>query len=171
MSDPIPRFRLVWHLVAQVVDEIEAELDLLLADLDDRVLARIEATNGELSTELKEALGRAVQAGVRDALARLRSQAELPRELPPDLIELARLQAGSRCDPGEFADAWLVAQEVFWNHFSLMAELTLTDPARCWLVIRAARLQLSGHAARLSRLFRSAWEAENARAAETPRSS
>jgi hypothetical protein len=58
-----------------------------------------------------------------------------------------------------------VAQEVFWGRFALMAELTLLDPARCWHVIRAARLQLRGHAAHLSRLFRGALEAENARAA------
>jgi len=154
-------------MVAQVVDEMEAELDRFLADLEDRVLVRIKATDGELSTELKEALSRGIQAGVRDALARLRSQAALPHELPPELIELARLQAGSRCDPGEFADAWLVAQEVFWNRFALVAELTLTDPARCRQVVRVARLQLSGHGARLSRLFRSVWEAENARAAGT----
>ena len=151
-------------MVAQVVDGVEAELDLLSADLEARVLVRIEAADAELPGGVKEALSRGVQAGVRDGLARLRSEAELPHKLPPELIDLARLQAGSRCDPREFADAWLVAQEVFWDRFALMAELTLTDPARCWEVSRAARLQLSGHAARLSSLFRSAREAENARA-------
>jgi hypothetical protein len=151
-------------MIAQVVDGVEAELDLFAAGVEDRVLARIQAAHGGLSVTLKEALRRGVRAAVRDALARLRSHAELPHELPPDLGELARIQAGLRCDPPELADAWLVGQEVFWNRFELMAERTLGDSALCWDVMKAARLQLSGHAARLSGLYRSACEAELARA-------
>jgi hypothetical protein len=155
----------VWSMVGQVVDAVEAELDLFAAGVEDRVLARIQAAYGGLSATLKEALRRGVRAGVRDALARLRSQAELPQELPPDLIELARLQAGSRCEPPELADAWLVGQEVFWSRFEVTAERTLGDTALCWEVIKAARVRLSGHPARLARLFRTAWEAELARVA------
>jgi hypothetical protein len=58
-----------------------------------------------------------------------------------------------------------VGQEIFWNRFEVMAEHTLGDTALCWEVIKAARVQLSGHAARLARLFRNAWEAELARVA------
>jgi GGDEF-like domain len=151
-------------MIAQVVDGVEAELDSFAAGVEDRVLARIQAAHGGLSVALKEALRRGVRAAVRDALARLRSQAELPHELPPELGELARIQAGLRSDPPELADAWLVGQEVFWHRFELMAERTLGDSALCWEVMKAARLQLSGHAARLSRLYRSACEAELARA-------
>jgi hypothetical protein len=145
-------------MVAQVVDRVEAELDLFGGGVEDHVVARNEASDGGLSAALREALGRGVREGVRDALDRLRSQAQLPDELPPDLIELARLHAHD--GPLEFADAWLVAQELFWDRFALMAEQTLADPALCWEVNKAARLQLSGHAAALSRLFRSACEAE-----------
>jgi hypothetical protein len=113
---------------------------------------------------LEEAVSRGVRAGVRDALARLRASTELPLELPPDLAELARLQAHSRRDPSEFADAWLVGQELFWNRFSQTAERTLADPALSWEVVKGARLRLDGHAAHLSRLFRSAWETHLERA-------
>jgi hypothetical protein len=102
---------------------------------------------------------------VRDALARLRSQTELPEELPPDLIELARLCAGSRCELAEVADAWLVGPKVFCDRFQIMAERTLTDTALCWDVIKAARVRLRGHPARLSGLFRRASERELARVA------
>jgi len=51
-----------------------------------------------------------------------------------------------------------VGQEVLWNRFALIAEQTLADPALCWEVTKEARLQLSGHAARLSRLFHAARE-------------
>jgi hypothetical protein len=155
----------LWDLVAQVVDGVEAELDTLAAGVEERVLARIRATDAEPSFALKEALSRGVRAGVRDALARLRSQTELPHELPPELLELARLQARARCGPAEFADAWLVGQELFWNRFALVAEHTLADPAQRWEVTKAARLQLSGYTARLNRLFRRASQAQLARTA------
>jgi hypothetical protein len=155
----------VWTMVAEVVDEVEAEFDRFADGVEDRVLARIQAEHSGLSAEAREALRRGVRAAVRDAVARLRAQAELPHELPPDLVELARLQAGSQCEPPGFVDAWLVGQEVFWDRFALTAERTLADTALCWDVVKAARLQLSGHAARLNRLFRSASEAELVRAA------
>jgi hypothetical protein len=153
----------VWPRVAEVVDAVEAELDVLVTSVEDRVRARIQATNGGPSTAPDETLRRGVSAAVRDALARLRSQAEPPHELPPDLTELARLCAGSGCDLPELADPWLVGQEVFWDGFHVAAERTLADTTLCWDVIKAARVRLSGHAARLSRLFRSAWERECAR--------
>ena len=157
----------LWDLVAQVVDGVEAELDALAAGVEERVLARIKAADGEPSFELKQALSRGVRAGLRDALARLRSQTELPHELPPELTELARLQARARCAPPEFADAWLVGQELFWNRFALVAEHTLADPAQRWEVTKAARLQLSGYTARLNRLFGRASQAQLARSAGT----
>src|SRR5215469_2111415 len=144
----------VWEMVGEVLDEVEAELDLFVAGIADGVSARIEDAGGELSTVLGQALRRGIRAAVRDALARLRSRAELPSELPPGLIELVRLQAGAGCDPRQLTDAWLVGQEVFWNRFALITEQTLADPAQCWEATKAARRQLSGHAASLSRLFR-----------------
>jgi hypothetical protein len=153
----------VWGMVARVLDEVELELDPFVSGIADRILARIEEA-GTVSPVLEQALRRGVRAAVRDALARLRSRAELPTELPPGLFELVRLQASAGSDPREFADAWLVGQEVFWNRFALITERTLTDPASCWEVSKAARLQLSGHAARLSALFHEAWQAELERA-------
>lgn len=150
----------VWEMVAQVVDGLDAELDSLAAGVEDRVVARIQATDGELPAALKEALSRGVRAALRDALARLRSEAELPQELPPDLAGLARLQARTRCGPDKFADAWLLGQELFWSRFALTAERTLADPALRWEAGKAAQRRLNGHAASLNRLFRSAWEAE-----------
>src|SRR6185437_2387464 len=122
MDDPAVRNRaVVWDLVARVLDSIEAAPDLFVAGVEDRILARIEAVDPELSALFEQALRRGVRAAVRDALARLRSRAELPHELPPGLLELARLQAGSQRDPREFPDAWLVGQEVLWNRFALIA--------------------------------------------------
>lgn len=102
---------------------------------------------------------------MRHALARLRSEAELPQELPPDLIELARLSADPRRELTGLADAWLVAGEVFWDRFQVVAERTLQDTSACWDVVKAARVRLRGHAARASELFRNACESEVARAA------
>jgi GGDEF-like domain len=146
----------VWPLVAEVVDAVEAELDVLVTSVEDRVMARLRETNGGLSTALHEALLRGVSAAVRDALARLRSPTELPEELPPDLIELARLCAGWRSELPELADPWIVGQEVFWDCFQAVAERTLPDTALCWAVIKAARLRLRGYVVRLSRLFHTA---------------
>src|SRR4051812_6390238 len=98
----------VWALVAEVVDAVEAELDVLVASLEDRVMARMQATDGDPSAALHESLRRGASAAVRDALSRLRSQAGLPQELLPDLVELARVCAESRCELPELADAWLV---------------------------------------------------------------
>ena len=163
----------VWAPVAEVVEAVETELDLLVAGVEDRVLARMRAANSEPSpASLHEALRRGVSAAARDALARLRSEAELPQELLPDLIELARVCARSRCELGGLADAWLVGEEVFWDRFHVAAERTLADTALCWDVIKVARMRLKGHPARLSRLFRRAYARESARIAglnEDPR--
>jgi hypothetical protein len=100
---------------------------------------------------------------VRDTVARLRSEGELPQELPPDLLELARLCAESRCELTELADVWLVGQEVFWDGFQMVAERTLEDTALCWDVVKAARIRLRGNTARVSGLFGAACERETAR--------
>jgi hypothetical protein len=156
----------VWDSVVEVVDEVEADLDVLVGSVDDRVRARIQASQGALSATVQDALRRGLSAAVRDALARLRSQTELPHELPPDLIEVARLCAAFRCEMTDFSDAWLVGQEVFWDRFQVVAERTLRDSALCWDVVKAARVRLRGHAAHVSELFRRACETEVARAAD-----
>lgn len=155
----------VWALVAEVVDAVEAEVGVLVATIEDRVMARIQATNGGPSAALHEALRRGVSAGVRDALARLRSHAELPQELLPDLIELARRCADPGCEAAGFPDVWLMGEEVFWDRFQVAAERTLADTALCWDVIKAARARLRGHPAHLSGLFHRACESESARGA------
>jgi hypothetical protein len=152
----------VWALVAEVADTAEEELELLVVGVEDRVGARMQAMNGE-AAGAHEVLRRGVSAAVRDALARLRCQTELPHELLPELLELARLCGGSRCDLAGFADAWLLGQEVFWERFEFAAERTLADTSICWDVIKAARARLRGHAARQSGLFRRACEREFAR--------
>ena len=88
-------------LVADGVDAMEADLETLVASIEDRIIAR----NGGSSAPFHSAVRRGVSAGVLDALARLRSQAELPvpEELPPDLIELARLYAYS----AELPRSWI----------------------------------------------------------------
>ena len=154
----------VWAPVAEVVEAVETELDVLVATVEERVLARRRAPKGEpLAAALHDALRRGVSAAARDALARLRSEAELPQELLPDLIELARVCAGLRCELGGLTDAWLVAEEVFWDRFQVAAERALADTALCWDVMKAARMRLRGHPARLSRLFRRAYAREFAR--------
>lgn len=153
----------VWASVAKVVDAVEAELDVLVRHVEDRIMARMQATNGEPSAALREALRRGVSAGVRDALARLRAQSELPQELPPDLMELARLFTESGWDLAGLADAALAGQEVFWDQFEIVTERTLGDPALCWEVIKAARVRLTGNPARLTGLFRMAYERESER--------
>ena len=150
---------------ADVVEAVEAELDVLVASVADSVMARVQAADSESSAALHEALRRGVTSGARDALARLRSQAELPEQLLPDLLELARLCADLRFDPTRFTDAWLAGEEVFWDRLQVVAERTLGDTALCWDVIKAARVRLRGHSARLSELFRRACEQEFARVA------
>lgn len=156
--------RNVWALVAEVADAVEADLEPLVSIVEDRVMARMQATNGESSAELHEALRRGVSAATRDALARLRSQGELPQqELPPDLMELARLCIDSRWELSRLADAALAGQEVFWDHLQVVAERTLGDTALCWDVIKAARARLRGNAAGLTGAFRVACQREFAR--------
>ncbi len=62
----------VWANVAEVVDAVEAELGVLVVAVEDRVVARIQATYGALPATLHEAVRRALSATVRDVLARLR---------------------------------------------------------------------------------------------------
>jgi hypothetical protein len=150
--------------VAAVVEQVEAELDSFVTGVADRVAARIQATQGRLAAAHQVALRRGVLTAIRDALARLRSQAELPRELPPDLNELARLTAGCHYELAEIADVWLVGQEVFWEQFEVVSERTLKDAAVCWDVLKAARLRLRGHAIHVSGLFREAYETQLTRA-------
>lgn len=150
----------VWALVAEVVDAVEAELDVLVASIEDRVIALMPATNPEPSAALHAALHRGVSAAVRDALARLRYQAELPDQLVPDLIELARVWADSGWELAGLGDAALAGQEVFWDRFQVVTERTLSDKACCWEVIKAARVRLRGNPAHLTGLFRGACERE-----------
>lgn len=150
----------VWALVADLVNGAEADLDVLVASVEDRIMARMQAANGQPSAAFHEALRRGVSASVRDALAVLHSQAELPQELPPDLIELARLCADLPREPAALADAALAGEEAFWDHFQVVAERTLADTALCWDVIKAARVRLRGNAARVTGLFGKACERE-----------
>ncbi len=71
----------------------------------------------------------------------------------------------ARCELAGLADAWLVGQEVFWDRFHVVAERTLADTALRWEVIKAARVRLRDHPARLSGLFRTAYVREVARVA------
>lgn len=147
--------------LAQVVDAAESELDGLVDTAADRVIARLQATNPRASAAIQEGLRRGVSAALRDQLARLRYYAPLPQqELMPELVDLARQCATLRYELAELADAWLVGQEVFWDSFQAVAERTLTDTRLCWEVIKAARVRLSGNTARLSELFRRAYEHE-----------
>lgn len=149
--------------LVDVVDAVEAELDVLVANVEECLLAPMRARIGAPATTLRQAVHRGVSAAVRDALARLRYGTELPEELLPDLIELARLSAGAPRELPELPDPWLVGLEVFWDHFQVAAERTLGDPALCWEVSKVARLRLRGHPARLSRLVRRARERESVR--------
>src|SRR5436305_14000252 len=94
----------VWAAVAEVVDAVEAELDVLVASVEDRVMARMPTPDRDPSAALHESLRRGASAAVRDALSRLRCQAGLPQELLPDLVELARVCAESRWQLPELAD-------------------------------------------------------------------
>jgi hypothetical protein len=152
--------RAVYALVADVVDAVEVDLDVLVTSIEDRVLAGVPVGNGGPPTAHNEVLRSGVEAAVRDALDRLRSQSEPPRKLPPELIELARKCAGSRCEVPKLEDPWLTGEEVFWDRFLVVAERTLSDSAICWEVIKTARVLLKGQTARLSPLFRQACERE-----------
>jgi hypothetical protein len=163
----VERRRIAEHrdAVAVCVDKV---LDGLEADLDGtaiewRVLAQLKASPLRLSPEMERAARRAVVAIVRDALARLRSEAGLPQELPADLIRLASLWAKSSYELAHFADVQLAGQEVFWDWFSGFAERVLADTSLRWEVVKAARARLTGHTARLGELFRRAYELELAR--------
>jgi hypothetical protein len=157
--------RAVWAMVAEVVDALEPELDLLVNRVEESVEVGRPATNGGLSPTLAEAVRRGVFAALRDALRRLRFHTELPGELLPELVELARLCAESHSDLPGLVDPWLVGQEEFWGRFEVVAERTLPDSSLRWEVVKAARGGLRGHAARLSQLFQEVVEREFARVA------
>lgn len=155
--------RVVQVMIGAVVDEVEAGFDAFSTGIEDQVAARIQAIRGRLSVPQQAVLRRGVRSAVRDALARLRAPVELPQELPPDLVELARLTADCH-ELAEFAEVWLVGQEVFWDRLEVVAELTLRDAALRWDVMKAARVRLRGHATQVSGLFRGVYESELARA-------
>jgi hypothetical protein len=116
-----------------------------------------------LSPARQDAVRKGVLIGVRDALARLRSDVDVVDELPPDLATLARLWADCSEEP-DVAEVWLVGQDAFWDSFAMMAERVLNDTARCWDVVKDARGQLNGHTARLYELIRRTREEELASA-------
>jgi hypothetical protein len=145
-------------LLAEVADRLEADLDLLVNRVEDSVLARVRSTGLVPSGALQDALWKGVMVGVRDALERLRSDGELPDELPPDLIQLAHLCRIQACQQPDLAEVWFVGLEVFWDRFDAMTERLLHDSALCSDVVNAAREQLSAHAARMFELFRCVYE-------------
>jgi len=147
--------RAVAAAIAEVIDAMEADLDLVVGSMEDCLVALIQSANGVSPRALREALRRAVSAVVRDTLARLCSQVELPM-LPPDMSELARVCASSRCELVERPDPWLVGLEAFWDRFEVVAERTVVDTTLRWEVIKAARARLRNHLARVRALFRSA---------------
>lgn len=157
--------RAVWAQVAAVVEEFEPELGSFVSRVEDSVMVRRQAPYGAVSPALREAMRRAVVAAVRDALARLRSQTEPPTELVPELVEFARLCAESESDLPHLTAPWLDGQEEFWNRFEAAAERTLPEAAMCREVVKTAKRELSGHAARLSELFQQAYEREVSRLA------
>jgi hypothetical protein len=147
--------------VAAVVDAMEADLETLVADIEHRIMPRAQLTKGGSSPPFQDAVRRGVSAGVSDALARLRSQSELPlpEELPPDLIALARFYADSaelRSELDSLAAASLAGQEAYWDHFQIVSERALADPALCWEVLKTVQVRLRGHPARLIELFQRA---------------
>ncbi|MBO0728896.1 MAG: hypothetical protein J2P57_06525 [Acidimicrobiaceae bacterium] len=139
--------------MAEVARRLEADFDFFVSRFEQQLLARIQKTRSEPSAALQQALRTGVVAGVRDVLARLRSDGKMPEELPPELISLARIPRELRCELPGLADVWLVGQDVFWDCFATMAEQTLDDPTLCWDVVKAARAHLHGHAARMYELF------------------
>ena len=72
----------VWANVAEVAAEVEAELDVLVRNAEDRVVARIQAAQGALSPTLQDALRRALAAAVRDTLARRDRRPSFRRSCP-----------------------------------------------------------------------------------------
>jgi len=154
-------------VLAEVVDTLEAEFSGFIASFDDRVLARLSARRHGLTAELQDAARRAMLAAIRDALARLRSDAALPAELGPDLARLASLWAGSGCELADLTDVQLVASEVFWDRFNATAERVLHDPSLCWDVVKLARARLNGYGDHIGQLFHQAYERETTRMART----
>jgi hypothetical protein len=147
-------------VLAKVVDTLEAGFNGLVASFDDRVLARLDSRRPGLTAELQDAARRGMLAAMRDALARLRSQAALPAELGPDLARLASLWADSSCQLADLTDVQLVAHDVFWDRFSATAERVLDDPSLCWDVVKVARVRLNGYADHTNQLFHYAYERE-----------
>ena len=144
-------------ILAEVAGRLEAEFDLFVNRFERSLLARIQESHSEPSPALQYALRKGVVAGVRDVLARLRSEGKMPDELPAELVQLAGMHQ-QRCELPGLADVWLVGQDVFWDCFGMMAERVLDDTTLCWDVIKAARAQLHGHAARMYELFQVAAE-------------
>lgn len=145
-------------MLAEVATRLEADLEAFASDFVDRVLPHVQATCLVPPATMEDYLRRGVVIGARDALSRLHSEVDGPREFPQDLFRLAGLVRDQRSELAELADTWMAGQEVFWECFESMAERTLDDAVLRWEVVKAARATLSGYSLELYKLFRTAMD-------------
>jgi hypothetical protein len=162
--------------LARVVDVMEAELErftvvvlyrispFLLLLTDSRGVAaqpgRAGTARPRLSPELEAAAQRGVLALGRDVLARMRTRAGLPMELPVDAALIARLWARTGHSLAGLSDAFFLGHELFSERFTDVTEATVEDPTSRWLILRDAHARVAGYTQRVSQLFRAVYEHE-----------
>ena len=142
------------ELIEQIANNFEMDLASYASAFEDRAAAELAEVGIHGPGYLADALRRGAVASARDALARLRTRAPLPEELPADMARVAHLSA--LVDQGlvSAAAARLAWDEVFWECFADAAESVAEDPQLRWEAFRASHDRLRGYGQRLGELFR-----------------
>jgi hypothetical protein len=96
----------------------------------------------------------------RDMLARMRTRADLPIELPADSALMARLWARDGQSLAGLFDALFLGQELFSECSTDVIEATVEDPESRWIMLRDAHARVAGYMQRVSQLFRVVYEHE-----------
>jgi hypothetical protein len=95
-----------------------------------------------------------------DMLARVRTGASLPTELPADSALMVRLWARDGEPLAVLLDALLHGQELFSKCSADAIEKMLEDPAARWTMLCDAQSRAAGYTQRISQLVRGLYEAE-----------
>jgi hypothetical protein len=149
----------LWYAsaVRDVTDAVEAELDEISRLVAQHVLDGDWQAPAR-SPVLEAVLRHAVTALVHDVLARLRARSGLPETLLPEVDSLVELWVEGGAELAALADAYAVAQVVFWERFHAVVHLAIPDPERRRATIAAARFQMSSYCRRVSALLRATYD-------------
>jgi GGDEF-like domain len=145
--------------VAWLADRLEADLDSILQAF----FAQAQGANvlPELSAASETSLKQGLEAGIRDALERLRHREPHPTHLPIEVDDLARVWAQQSCDLASLIDVVDLARDVVRPSFERYAEEIIPDAEARWLLMTRAERGLVGWIRAVKDLLRRSYEAES----------